>query len=172
MGTEYKNSILTELCNLFKIEKLTLTAHYHQILGAIESSHRTFNEYVRSYISINKDDWNEWLKYFTYCFNTTPSTVHSCCPFELIFGKIPNTFKDFGEIDRVAPLYNVDNYAKEAKYRLEIALKAAKQLLEVNQMKQKNNYDKDLLDYNFKIGALVLLKNDNGHKLEQSYKGN
>ena len=56
MGTEYKISILTELCNVLKVEKLISTAHYHQTLGKIERSHRTFNEYVRSYISVDKDD--------------------------------------------------------------------------------------------------------------------
>ena len=120
MDTEYKNSILTELCNFIKIEKLTLTAHYHLTLGTVKRSHRTFNEYVRSHISIEEDDW---LRYFTYCFNTTPSTVHDYYSFELIFSRIPNTFKD---VDKVAPLYIIDDYAKEAKFRLEISLKRAK----------------------------------------------
>ena len=89
----------------------------------------------------------------------------------MVFSKVPNTFKDFNEVDTITPLYNVDDYAKEAKFRLEIALKRAKLLLDTNKIKQKNNYDKDILDYNFKIGDLVLLRNDIGHKLEESYKG-
>ena len=94
MSTEYKNSILNELCTLLEIEKLTSTAHHQQALSTIEISHRTFNEYVRSYISVEKDDWDERLRYFTYYFNTTPSTVHKYCPFELGFSKAPNSVKD------------------------------------------------------------------------------
>ena len=66
MGTEYKNSILNELCTLLQIEKLTSTAHHHQTIGTMERSHRTFNEYVRSYITVEKDDCDEWLRCFTY----------------------------------------------------------------------------------------------------------
>lgn len=171
MGTEYKNSILEELCKLLKIEKLTSTAHHHQTLGTIERSHRTFNEYVRSYISIDRTDWDEWLKYFTYCFNTTPSTVHDYCPYELVFAKIPNTFAQFKAIDKVTPLYNIDNYAKEIKFRLEVAHNRARQLLDKHKLRQKLAYDKNTLDYKFNIGDLVLLKNEAGHKLDTAYKG-
>lgn len=171
MGTEYKNSILNELCSLLKIEKLNSTAHHHQTLGTIERSHRTFNAYVRSYISVDKDDWDEWLKYFTYCFNTTPSTVHNYCPYELVFSKLPQKLLQINEVDQISPLYNVDNYAKEAKYRLEIALKRAQLLLNKHKEKQKENYDRNTLDYNFTIGDLVLLKNESGHKLDKKYIG-
>ena len=95
-----------------KIDKLTSTAHHHQILGAIERTYRTFSEYVRSYFT-----------YFT-------------------------------------PLYNVDSYAKKAKFRLEVTLKRAKQLLNINKINQKNNYDRN-----------IFLKNETGLKLDNQYKG-
>ena len=114
MGTEYKNSEL-------KRE------------GTIERSHRTFNEYVRSYISIEKDDWNGWFR----CF-TMPSTVYNYCSFELVFSKVPNIFKNFNEVDTITSLNNVDDYAKGAKFRLEITLKRAKHLLDINKIKQKS----------------------------------
>ena len=70
-GNEYA---VTLICDLTKY-LVTSTAHHHQTLGTIERSHRTFNEYVRSYISVEKDDWDEWFRYFTYCFNTTLSII-------------------------------------------------------------------------------------------------
>ena len=54
MSTQYRNFMLTELCNLLKVKKLSSTAHHHQTLGTIERTHRIFNEYVRSYISVDK----------------------------------------------------------------------------------------------------------------------
>jgi len=42
MGTEYKNSLINDLCKYLKIENLTSTAHHHQPVGAIERGHRTF----------------------------------------------------------------------------------------------------------------------------------
>lgn len=71
MGTEYKNQVFSEICKLLNIENVTSTAYHHQTLGTVERSHRTFNEYVRSYISVDKTDWDNWIEYFTFCYNTT-----------------------------------------------------------------------------------------------------
>lgn len=168
MGTEYKNQILSEICSTLKIEKITSTAHHHQTLGTIERNHRTFNEYLRSYISVDKDDWDEWLTYYTYCYNTTPTIVHDYCPFELVFGKSPNQLENMTEIE---PLYNVENYAKEAKYRLQIAHKRAKQLLENRKLSQKANIDKNVTNCKFQSGDKVLIRHEVGHKLDKKYNG-
>lgn len=56
MGTEYQNSTLTEPCTQLKIKMLTSTAYHHQTLGTTEKRHRTFNEYVRLYISVDITD--------------------------------------------------------------------------------------------------------------------
>ena len=41
---------------------------------------------------------------------------------------MPKSFKDFNEVDTITSLYNVDYYAKEQKFILEIALKRAKHI--------------------------------------------
>ena len=135
MGTEFKNSTINDLCKYLKIDNLTSTAHHHQTVGTIERSHRTFNEYIRSYISIDKTDWDVWLTYFVYCFNTTPSIAHNYCPHELVYGKQSNLPKHFNSIDTIDPLYNIDDYAKEVKFRLETAYKRARIFLEKNKAK-------------------------------------
>jgi len=84
----------------------------------VERSHRTFNEFICSYISVDKTDGDVWLQYFAYCFNTTPSMAHDYCPYELVFGKTSNLPQYFNSIDKIKPLYNVDDYAKESRFRL------------------------------------------------------
>lgn len=170
MGTEYKNETMNELCKLMKIKYVTSTAHHHQTVGTVERSHRTFNEYVRSYLSNNKTDWDVWLSYFTYCFNTTPSTVHGYCPFELIFGKNQTNF-EFLLNDTVDPIYNVEAYDKEVKYRLQVSNQRAKSIIEKYKQQQKRFYDTKTNPISIKIDDLVLLKNDAGHKLDSLYRG-
>jgi len=101
MGTEYNNSIINDLCKYLKFEKITSTAHHHQTVGTIERSHKTFNEYIRSYISVNRTYWDLWLQYFVFCFNTTPSMPHNYCPYELVFGKTNSLPKQFNSIDNI-----------------------------------------------------------------------
>lgn len=170
MGTEYKNQTIKELCQLLNIDYVTSTAYHHQTLGTIERSHRTFNEYVRSYISSDRTDWDEWLAYFTYCFNTTPSTVHNYCPYELVFGKMPPSI-DTLKSNTISPLYNIDSYEKEVKYRLQTALKRASVMLDKAKLTSKSQYDKTTRPISVKIGDLVLLEDNASHKLEPLFKG-
>lgn len=131
--------MLSELCQLFKIEKQTSTAYHHQSLGQVERVHRTLNQFIRSYILIdNLVDWDKWFQYFTYCFNTTLSIVHGYRPYELVFGKTPNRFKEFENINKITPLYNKDDYSIEVRYMLEIAHKRARKKIEKFKIKQKS----------------------------------
>jgi len=62
-GTEYVNNVVDKLCKLLKIPHVTSTSYHHRTLGTVERSHRTFNEYLRSYINNNRTDWDDWLSY-------------------------------------------------------------------------------------------------------------
>jgi len=103
MGKEYTN---------WKIENIISTAHHHQTVGTVERSHRMFNEFFRSYISLNKSDCDVWLQYFTYRFNTIPSMAHDYCPNELVIDRTANLPIQFNSVDNIDPLYNLDDYAK------------------------------------------------------------
>jgi len=124
-----------------KIVNITTTAHHHQTVGTIERSHRTFNEYIRSYISVDKTDWDVWLQYFVFCFNTTPSMAHNYCPYELVFGKTNNLTKQFHSKENKEPIYSIDNYAKNSRYRLEVAYKRAGIMIEKGKKNNKILYD-------------------------------
>lgn len=62
------------------------------------------------------------FKKFTYCYNITPSLSldFKYTPYELIFGRNPYLLEVF-ESDNVDPPYNIDNFAKELKYKLQTA---------------------------------------------------
>lgn len=169
-GSDYVNKVLTELFKLLRVSHHTSTSYHHRSVGTIERSHRTFNEYVRSYINNGKTDWDEWLNSFTYCYNTTPSTVHGYCPFELIFGKTPTNF-DFLESETIEPLYNPDSYANEVKFRLQVAHQRAQKLLMKSKMYRKEKYDVHSRPQVIKAGDLVLLENSPRHKLDPLFEG-
>lgn len=168
-GSEYKNEVLKEVLKLLNIEHSTSTPYHHETLGVVERSHRTMNEYLRSYLNENKTDWDEWSKSFLFCYNTTHSSVHGYCPFELVFGKSPPIY-DFLD-DRIDPVYNLDLYYKEICNRLKISHHRSKNL--VTQMKQINKqiYDKKTNELNIKENDLVLIDNHGKHKLDPLFKG-
>ncbi|NUL20231.1 hypothetical protein HUN27_25735, partial [Agrobacterium tumefaciens] len=97
--------------------------------------------------------------------------AHNYCPYELIFGKTCNLPKHFNSTDRIEPIYNIEDYAKESKYRLEVAYNRARIMLEEQKKKNKELYDLKLNDISISIGDKVLLKNETGHKLDFKYTG-
>ena len=171
MGSEYVNQVLKEILKLCEIEHKTSTAYHHQTLGTVERVHRTFNEYLRQYISIDRDDWDLWLKYFTYCFNTTPSTVHDYCPFQLVFGKIPDIFNFLTPMHQIDPVYNLDSYLIDLKFKLQTSNSRVNKILENVKKSRKNNYDQNSKPLQIKINDLVLLENSARHKLEPIFRG-
>lgn len=172
MGTEYLNSTINELVKMLKIDHKNSTPYHHQTLGIVERNHRVLNEYLRSYIRDDLSDWDEYLKYFTYCYNITPNTSFDCnfSPFELVFGKVPKTVDEFLQ-NRVDPIYNVEDYVKQVKYRLQSASKIAHNFLIASKEHNKKYYDKNKNLSNFKINDKVFLKEVNKNKLESVYTG-
>jgi len=61
--------------------------------------------------------------------------MHDYCPYELVFGRLPRQFANVNKTNRIEPLYNVEDYSKNIKYRLEVAYKRARTMLEEHKKK-------------------------------------
>lgn len=169
-GTEFKNELLSELCKLLKVEHKISTPYRHETVGTIERNHRILNEYLRSYINSNHTLWDEYVKYFNYCYNTTPSPLlRNYSPFELVFGRTPYNPPFLSKA--IEPVYNIDNYVHELRYRLQCAHELVRRYLNLTKQSSKNRYDKGVRQLNLNIGDSVLLRNEAGHKLDPVYKG-
>lgn len=170
LGTEYMNQILSNILQLLSISHKTSTAYHSQTIGGCERNHRVFNEFVRMYINETRDDWDVWSQYYSFCYNTTPSSYHNYTPFELVFGKkvlLPDTFEEM----RVDPCYNIDAYDQELRFRLQVAHQRARNYILQQKTKRKIHYDKDATELQILVGNKVLVTNENRNKLDAWYKG-
>lgn len=160
-GTEYLNELFKELCKLMGIAHDISTAYHHESLGSIERNHREFNHYLRQYLDNNLTDWDTYLEYFEFCYNVDKhgSTNYKYSPFELVYLRSPNLSSDLlhGEID---PLYDNENFIKEAKYRLQKAHKQTIELMNRMKINNKKQYDKRANPIKLNIGDEVGLTNE------------
>lgn len=170
MGTEYKNEIFKNLAEQLNIQHNMSTPYHSQSIGGCERNHRVFNEFIRMYINETKSDWDKWSKYFTFCYNTTPNTYHDYTPFELVFAKRAELPKLF-DGTRVDPLYNIDAYDQEMRFRLQIAQNRAKQYLEKAKVARKLRYDKNATKIELVPGDSVIISNEDRLKLDPWYDG-
>lgn len=171
-GTEYINSIFEEIAKILKIKHEYSTPYHPETLGGIERSHRTLNEYLRHYINPELNNWDDFLPYFTFCYNTTPHSSFELkfSPFELVYGKIPfiPNIMTTGKID---PVYNIDDYSREIKFKLQSMANLARELLIKSKHTNKTFYDKKTKIKNFSINDKVLAVNHTNNKLEKIYDG-
>lgn len=172
LGTEYKNELFKELCNLLKIEHNFSTAYHHESVGTVERNHRVFNEYIRSYIQDNIEEWDKYLRYFTFYHNTTTNTAfdNKFTPYQLVFGKeasLPNELNKC-EID---PLYNHENYVKELKYRMQRSNILARNSIIKHKNRNKDLYDKNAKPIDLQIGDKIFIKKEPYNKFKSIYEG-
>lgn len=166
LGTEYVNKVLRDLTLLLDIQHDKSTAYHHESLGTVERSHKTLNEYVRSYIKENKD-WPNLLKYFAYCYNTTPnSSIDYYTPFELVFGRMPTRFNEVRKGEALA----VNEYVTKLQENLEIAYRKTNEFIRKNKQNVKLNYDKKAIPLIISVGDKVLLINEIRTKWDPLYK--
>ena len=79
------SEVFRNTCNLLKIKKIQSTAFHPESQGSIERSHCVLAEYLRHYVSKDQTDWNSWVSFATYVYNTTLHSATGYAPFELLF---------------------------------------------------------------------------------------
>lgn len=170
-GTEYKNQIIDALCKMLRVDHKFTTPYRHESVGSIERNHRFFNEYIRSYID-NINEWEEYLKYFTFCYNISTHTSfdNKYSPYELIFSKKANLPHHLTN-NIVEPIYNIENFANEAKYRLQNAHKIASKLLDKSKLRNKLQYDRTSNCVDISLDDKVFVKTQPYDKYKAIYQG-
>ena len=79
-GTEFTNQLLSEICNLLDIKQIFSAPYHHETLGSIERNHRVLNEFLLHFCK--DDEWDFWIPYFTFAYNTTPHIDTGYSPYE------------------------------------------------------------------------------------------
>ena len=112
-------------------------------------------EYLRHYVREDQTDWDEWVSFAAYTYNTSDHTATGYTPFELVFGhpsSLPLALK--GD---PSPQYNYDDYALQLKGRLQTAHQIARNRLVASKVRSKEHYDKETEPVEVSVGDRVLL---------------
>lgn len=158
---------MQHLSKIFKIEQVTTSGYRPQANGALERSHLALIEYIRQYIE-EYDDWDLFLPFAMFSYNTRIHESTNFSPHELKFGKparVPSAF----------PTDNLDTYPS---YLSELVTKlndlrelSAKHLID-SKYRSKKYYDVNAKTHNYAEGSLVyVLKEPRMNKLEKTYVG-
>jgi transposase InsO family protein len=157
-GSNFLSELFSNVCKLLRVKRIKTSAYKSQANGALERTHGVLVEYLRRYILENQTDWDCWISYATFVFNTTPHSGTGFTPFELLFGRKPNIPGILQE-----PLenrYNYDSYVQELQSRLQSCYDVARSNLNAKKEKSKGYYDRNTVVPLFAIGEKVLLHDE------------
>ena len=166
-GSNFMSQLFSSFCKIFKIRQFKSTAYHPQSLGALERSHSVLVEYLRHFA--NTKDWDKWLRFAMFSYNSSVHEATRFTPHELIFGKkarIPSEFEE----DCVPRTFieHMDDLLHK------LSETQAKAITNINKAKQKykRNYDKKLNPRTFRVGEYVRLqKGVRANKLSDYYEG-
>lgn len=172
-GSNFVSDLFSRVCKLLGINRSLATPYHPETNGALERTHRTFKEFLRSYVNVELDDWDNWSQYAVYTYNTTPHTSTKFSPYELLYGFRPNLPGNLKT--KPQAVYNYDNFLFELRYRLQKSHTIARENQIQNKIKSKQHYDKTTFTPKFRVGDLVLMENcslrGQGRKLQPLYIG-
>ncbi|CAI6368288.1 unnamed protein product [Macrosiphum euphorbiae] len=166
-GTEFLSKILAETCKLLKIKKCNTSPYHPQANGALERSHRTLGEYLRHFVDKDQTNWDTFIPYAMFVFNSSEHRSTGKQPYELLYGRtvtMPNSFTKPPE-----PRYNYEDFHVELKQKLQVAHQIARDRLLEHKQKTKETYDQNQNQIIIHVGDRVLLK-DNARKGKLSPK--
>jgi hypothetical protein len=112
------------------------------------------------------NNWDEWLPFASFTYNTTPHSVTKYTPYEVLFGRLANISE---KLRQPQPLYNFDDIVLEIKNRMQSCQHIARERLVRFKEAQKDKVKSSRCD--FKINDLVLLRIENRQKLDPIWKG-
>lgn len=171
LGTEYKNEVFKAMCELLSVKHNFSTAYHPQTIGSLERNHRCLNEYLRHFVNDKHDDWDNWLIYFCFSYNTAPHSAHSFTPFEFIFGKQARLPSQFSETTIIEPVYNYESFVNELKFKLQVINEKTRKLLEKSKTSRIDLQKEISRPIDVSIGSKVWLKLENRRKLDRVYSG-
>ena len=157
-GTEFLSRILAETCKLLKIKKCNTSPYHPQANGALERSHRTLGEYLRHFVDKDQMNWDTFIPYAMFVFNSAEHRSTGKQPYELMYGRainMPNSLMKPPE-----PRYNYEDYHTELKQKLQLAHQIARDRLVEQKQKTKEYYDQNQNQITVHVGDRVLLKNN------------
>lgn len=169
-GTEFMSELFAELAKLLEIKKLNSTAYHHEAIGALENTHKVLGNFLRIQCSNKIFNWSDWVPYYEFAFNNTVHSSTNYTPFYLLYGR--NSRMPSSLTDTIPdPLYNLDDFTKLMKLKMQITHEEVKQKLIQEKIDRIKNTNTNTKPRFYKEGEYIWLKNETAKKLEEKFLG-
>ncbi len=143
----------------FRIERRLNTAFYPQTDGQTEGQNSVFEQYLRSYVNYQQDDWASLLALAEFAYNTAVHSSTGRAKFEIVYGELPRS--DILTLDAVQK-YSATwgSFAKSESLieRIRATHKEVTKSFASAQVYQARTYNKSFCEVECKISQKVRLR--------------
>ena len=154
-GTEWCNTVLDLVCELWGVERLKTTAFHPATNSSAESYNRSLIKYMRAVLSNdNTTDWELYLMPMQLAYNCHVHTCTKESPFFLTYLHDPRL--PMFDVDNPRRLYG-ENYATEAFQLSQAAHLRVKQNLEEAKKMQEKYFNQTAKERTYQKGDKILI---------------
>lgn len=175
-GRQFKSALNKEICQLVDTYKIETTSYHPACNGQVERSHKILTDMMAMLVSRDKQDWDTYLPYCIFAYNTAVHSSTGETPFYLLHGFDPRLPSEPSlQLDNSITM-DSKNYKNQVSSRIKIAWELASKCIEKAQKKQKLYFDAKANPYSYKVDDIVFAKiplksKDSSWKLANPWKG-
>lgn len=155
-GTNFTADLFKKTCEFLKIKQLWASPYHPQTQGALERSHSTLKEYLKSYVNDNQDNWPRYVFTSMLAYNTSVHSTTHYSPYELLFGHKPHIPDS---IYNETSTSTYPEYVRMLQHRMKLTRDKALEFVQKSKLNSKNYYDTHTRSVQYKVGDYVFLKN-------------
>ena len=86
-GRPFMSALAKEVYRLLRVKKVSTAAYRPQTNGLVERFNRTLAAMLSMYVNSKHTDWDRYLPYVTFAYNTTAHSATKESPFFLLYGR-------------------------------------------------------------------------------------
>jgi transposase InsO family protein len=151
-GSEFNGTDFTTLLSCTPVKLINSTSRHPQTQGSVERLNGLLSQYINVYReSTSHSDWDEYVPFACYAYNTSVHRVTGFSPFFLLYGYNPAIF---AEARALIPSYeSLEQLRKTLEHARQIACKK----LKVAKKADAKTYNKKRRAVNLRKGDYVML---------------
>lgn len=145
------------------------SAYHPSSNGLVERVNKTLKSILGHYVNKHGNNWDEWLPYANFAYNTAYQETIRAPPFLLVYGRDPLFPTDMAlSKSQATRIISSTNYKNTVMENLTMARRIAAKYIESAQKNQIKQYNKKHHSVTYEVGQLVLL-NIPGKESEKAF---
>ena len=161
-GTEFKNSMLNDLCRELNVQMQYSPAYWPQG-NQCERLNRYLGETLRCMVNTKngrKQDWHQYVKFIEFAYRSSPIGDTQLTPFEAARGRLPRLVSDNPMLDSELPASrSIDEHVIEMKQLMKMAKHELEKAKDKSMKENRDLQNVKRVDEYFAEGEVVMFYN-------------